>query len=115
MVSGASNMLTSALGFSHGGVPGRVQAFASGGIVSQPTYFPMPDGAGLMGEAGAEAIMPLKRGSDGRLSVLSSAFLYTAAMETADFGGPQSGISFRVRQKGSKVALGIAAKAQVEV
>ena len=69
MVSGASNMLSGALGFSHGGVPGRVQAFASGGIVSQPTYFPMPDGAGLMGEAGAEAIMPLKRGSDGRLGV----------------------------------------------
>ena len=69
MVSGASNMLSGALGFSHGGVPGRVQAFASGGIVSQPTYFPRPDGAGLMGEAGAEAIMPLKRGSDGRLGV----------------------------------------------
>ena len=69
MVSGASNMLSGALGFSHGGVPGRVQAFASGGIVSEPTYFPMPDGAGLMGEAGAEAIMPLKRGSDGRLGV----------------------------------------------
>jgi phage-related minor tail protein len=69
MVAGTSNMLSGALGFSHGGVPGRVQAFASGGIVSQPTYFPMSGGAGLMGEAGAEAIMPLRRGSDGRLGV----------------------------------------------
>ncbi|MGV3550176.1 phage tail tape measure protein [Rhizobium sp.] len=69
MISGASNMLSGALGFSHGGVPGRVQAFASGGIVSQPTYFPMPGGTGLMGEAGAEAIMPLRRGADGRLGV----------------------------------------------
>lgn len=69
MVSGTSNMLSGALGFSHGGVPGRVQAFASGGIVSQPTYFPMAGGTGLMGEAGAEAIMPLKRGADGRLGV----------------------------------------------
>lgn len=69
MVSGASNMLSGALGFSHGGVPGRVQAFASGGIVSQPTYFPMPGGTGLMGEAGAEAIMPLRRGPDDRLGV----------------------------------------------
>jgi len=69
MVSGASNMLTSALGFSHGGVPGRVQAFAAGGVVSQPTYFPMAGGTGLMGEAGSEAIMPLKRGPDGRLGV----------------------------------------------
>ena len=69
MVSGASNVLSGALGFSHGGVPGRVQAFASGGIVSQPTYFPMSGGTGLMGEAGAEAIMPLKRGADGRLGI----------------------------------------------
>jgi len=69
MVSGASNMLSGALGFSHGGVPGRVQAFATGGVVSQPTYFPMAGGTGLMGEAGSEAIMPLKRGPDGRLGV----------------------------------------------
>lgn len=69
MVSGASNMLSGALGFSHGGVPGRVQAFADGGVVSEPTYFPMAGGTGLMGEAGSEAIMPLKRGPDGRLGV----------------------------------------------
>lgn len=69
LVSGTSTMLSGALGFSRGGVPGSVQAFASGGIVSQPTYFPMAGGAGLMGEAGAEAIMPLRRGADGRLGV----------------------------------------------
>lgn len=48
---------------------GRVMPFASGGIVSGPTYFPMRNGTGLMGEAGPEAIMPLARGSDGRLGV----------------------------------------------
>lgn len=69
LVSGASNMLSGAFGFSHGGVPGRVQAFAEGGVVGQPTYFAMPGGTGLMGEAGAEAIMPLRRGPDGRLGV----------------------------------------------
>ena len=69
LVSGASNALSGAFGFSHGGVPGRVQAFAAGGIVSQPTYFPMAHGTGLMGEAGAEAILPLRRGADGRLGV----------------------------------------------
>lgn len=69
LVSGASNALSGAFGFSHGGVPGRVQAFATGGVVSQPTYFPMAQGAGLMGEAGAEAILPLRRGADGRLGV----------------------------------------------
>lgn len=38
-------------------------------IVSTPTMFKFANGAGLMGEAGDEAIMPLKRGSDGRLGV----------------------------------------------
>jgi molecular chaperone GrpE (heat shock protein) len=46
-----------------------VQMFANGGIVNGPTLFPMANGAGLMGEAGPEAIMPLKRGSDGKLGV----------------------------------------------
>jgi hypothetical protein len=48
---------------------GRLVPFARGGIVSQPTIFPMARGAGLMGEAGPEAILPLKRGPDGRLGV----------------------------------------------
>jgi phage-related minor tail protein len=46
-----------------------VRPFAAGGVVAAPTYFPMRDGLGLMGEAGPEAILPLKRGSDGRLGV----------------------------------------------
>ena len=48
---------------------GRVTAFANGGIVNSATTFPMRGGTGLMGEAGPEAIMPLTRGSDGRLGV----------------------------------------------
>ena len=49
---------------------GRVMPFANGGVVSGPTTFPMRGGrAGLMGEAGPEAIMPLSRGPDGRLGV----------------------------------------------
>jgi lambda family phage tail tape measure protein len=46
--------------------------FAKGGIVNAPTYFPFAKGVGLMGEAGPEAIMPLKRGPGGRLGVESS-------------------------------------------
>ena len=52
---------------------GRVTPFAAGGVVAAPTYFPMAGGAGLMGEAGPEAIMPLRRGSDGRLGVAAGA------------------------------------------
>ncbi len=48
---------------------GRVMPFANGGVVGGPTYFPMRGGTGLMGEAGPEAIMPLARGSDGKLGV----------------------------------------------
>jgi hypothetical protein len=49
---------------------GDMVPFAYGGVVRRATTFPMADGRiGLMGEAGPEAIMPLKRGRDGRLGV----------------------------------------------
>ena len=52
---------------------GGVQMFADGGVVSSPTAFGMAGGkTGLMGEAGPEAIMPLKRGADGKLGVAMS-------------------------------------------
>ncbi|MCC8365840.1 phage tail tape measure protein [Xenorhabdus sp. PB61.4] len=44
----------------------------SGQIVSSPTLFAFAKGGGVMGEAGPEAILPLKRGSDGRLGVEAS-------------------------------------------
>ena len=50
-----------------------IQPFAMGGIVTKPTFFKYAKGGemqnGLMGEAGPEAIMPLKRGADGKLGV----------------------------------------------
>ena len=51
---------------------GRVKAFAKGGVLSSPVLFPLQGGMGLAGEAGAEAIMPLQRGPDGRLGVATS-------------------------------------------
>lgn len=48
---------------------GLVQPFADGGVIASPTYFPLARGVGLMGEQGAEAIMPLARGPDGKLGV----------------------------------------------
>jgi phage-related minor tail protein len=48
----------------------QVKAYANGGVVGRPTVFPMANGGvGLMGEAGPEAIMPLKRGANGKLGV----------------------------------------------
>lgn len=46
-----------------------VKPFAKGGVLAAPTYFGLGQGLGLAGEAGAEAILPLARGSDGRLGV----------------------------------------------
>lgn len=93
LVGGLSSSLSSSLGsalgggvtaFAQGGIPGRVTPFAEGGVVSAPTYFPMAGGTGLMGEAGAEAILPLKRGPDGALGV------------AADGGGGTTVIHFQV-------------------
>jgi len=51
----------------------QIQAYADGGVVGGPTMFPMSGGkTGLMGEAGPEAIMPLKRGKNGKLGVETS-------------------------------------------
>src|SRR5690606_10378352 len=55
-------------GFAKGGIV----PFAGGGVVSAPTYFPLGKNMGLMGEAGAEAILPLQRTPDGRLGVAAS-------------------------------------------
>jgi len=56
---------------------GNVIPFARGGaftnrIVDRPTLFPFAKGTGLMGEAGPEAIMPLRRDSAGRLGVAAA-------------------------------------------
>jgi hypothetical protein len=50
-----------------------IQPFARGGIVDKPTLFPFAKGIGLMGEAGPEAIIPLRRGRDGNLGVAGGA------------------------------------------
>lgn len=62
--------------FAKGGVVARGAPvpFASGGVVTGPLSFAMAGGRqGLMGEAGPEAILPLARGSDGRLGVRAEA------------------------------------------
>lgn len=61
--------LAGLLGNVVGGAAGRITPFAKGGVVSEPHLFGFSGGTGLMGEAGAEAILPLARGPDGRLGV----------------------------------------------
>ena len=53
---------------------GLVSAYAKGGVVDKPTFFKYGGMGklGILGEAGSEAILPLSRGSDGKLGVQAS-------------------------------------------
>ncbi|HCM6292483.1 TPA: phage tail tape measure protein [Salmonella enterica subsp. enterica serovar 16:l,v:-] len=44
----------------------------SGSIVNRPTFFAFARGAAVMGEAGPEAILPLRRGTNGKLGVAAA-------------------------------------------
>ena len=74
LFSGAGTTGEATTAMALGGVVsgGQVVPFAQGGVVAAPAYFPLGRGLGLMGERGAEAIMPLARGPDGRLGVRAS-------------------------------------------
>jgi len=80
------------LGLADGGVlaKNKIVPFAYGGVVNKPTIFPMANGMGLMGEAGPEAIMPLRRGANGKLGVEAS-------------GGGTSNVTVNVDASGSSV------------
>ncbi len=82
--------------FAKGGVfaKNKIVPYAMGGIVNKPTLFQYANGGsgrfGLMGEAGAEAILPLRRGSNGKLGVEAS-------------GGSMGNITVNVDAAGSSV------------
>ncbi|MBZ0215940.1 MAG: hypothetical protein K8F25_05270 [Fimbriimonadaceae bacterium] len=87
LLSQGLGSLFKTLPFARGGVIGNSMPvpFARGGVISSPTYFPLGNRqTGLAGEAGAEAILPLRRGSDGRLGVATAG------------GGGQTIINFNV-------------------
>jgi tape measure domain-containing protein len=65
----------------------------SNSIVSKPTMFRFARGAGVMGEAGPEAVMPLTRLSGGRLGV---------SADGGGGGGPQTVVQI-INQNGSRV------------
>ena len=79
---------------------GEVVPFAYGGVLAQPTYFPLAGNkVGLAGEAGPEAVVPLKRGADGKLGIGSSGATRSVTV-VQNFYGPadQSAMRLSARQ-----------------
>lgn len=72
LAGGLLGQLAGGIGSLAGGAGASAPAvvpFAKGGVVASPSFFPHGRQIGLMGEAGAEAILPLRRGPDGTLGV----------------------------------------------
>ena len=114
-----SGGLTQLLGGLFGGTTGNVtpnrlgaiKPFAAGGVIGAPTYFPLAAGGlGLAGEAGPEAIMPLARGSDGRLGIAMSGAAapanVTVQIATPDLGGFRRSEAYLTGQIARAVARG---------
>ena len=90
----------------------KVVPFAYGGVVNKPTLFPMANGMGLMGEAGPEAIMPLRRGRGGRLGVEAAGGGATTVNVSVDASGSSvQGDSAQASQLGK--AIGAAVQAEI--
>ena len=102
------------LPFADGGVisQGKVTPFAYGGVVNKPTLFPMANGMGLMGESGAEAIMPLRRGRSGRLGVEAAGGGATTVNVSVDASGSSvQGDGAQAAQLGK--AIGFAVQTEI--
>ena len=86
--------------------------YAKGGIVNKPTFFQYANGGsgrfGLMGEAGPEAIMPLRRGSNGKLGVeASGAAMGNITVNVDAAGSSVEGDSSQASQLGKAIGVAV--------
>ena len=98
------------LGFEDGGVISggeQVKKYAYGGIINRPTMFPMKNGMGLAGEAGAEAIMPLQRGRNGKLGVQASGGVGNIVVNVDASGSNVEGDEAQGRELGKMIGVAV--------
>jgi phage-related minor tail protein len=109
MTSGISSLVSGLLGSGTSSASNSVKAFASGGVIGTPSYFPMPGGGtGLAGESGPEAIIPLQRAADGSLGVTAQGGGNTIHVQiaTPDLDGFRRSESYVTGQIARAVARG---------
>lgn len=96
-------------GFAKGGAFDTMglQEFAKGGaftnsIVDSPTMFKFAKGTGLMGEAGPEAIMPLKRDANGTLGVRTNGGGTTTSVVVNNYSSEKAETKETVDSRGNR-------------
>ena len=90
----------------------KIVPYAKGGIVGQPTLFKYASGGagqfGLMGEAGPEAIMPLRRGANGKLGVeASGAGMGNITVNVDAAGSSVEGDASQANQLGKAIGIAV--------
>lgn len=90
----------------------KIVPYAMGGIVNKPTLFQYANGGsgrfGLMGEAGAEAILPLRRGSNGKLGVeASGASMGNITVNVDAAGSSVEGDASQANQLGKAIGVAV--------
>ena len=123
-LSGAPSITGNKIGDFGGGTPlfakggvftkNKIVPYAKGGIVNKPTMFAYANGGtgrfGLMGEQGAEAIMPLSRGSNGKLGVQASGGVGNVVVNVDASGSEAEGDSPKAKQLGSLIGAAVQAE-----
>ena len=86
----------------------KIVPYAKGGLITRPQLFPLSNGAALAGEAGVEAIMPLRRGRNGRLGVEASGGMSNNIIVNVDATGSSvEGDEDSGRQLGQLIATAV--------